>query len=72
MKVYCVSLTNTLTSDEVFTVRSLNGDPAGNKNKCWTQDSIAEVKVSEAIIWQIQAKMHTKVTTVFNANGALM
>lgn len=52
-------------------MRLLNFDPAGNKNKCQDQHSMANVKIIEAI-WQIQAKKHSKETMVFTANGALM
>lgn len=33
---------------------------------------MVNVKIIGAIIWQIQAKKRTKVTIVFNANGALI
>lgn len=71
-KVIMWVLPTLLHWDEVLSMRSLNCDPAGNKNNCPGQDSMANVKqIIEAIILQIQTKMHTRVITPFNPNGAL-
>ena len=53
-------------------MRSLSCDPSRNKNKSPGQDSVANGKqIIEAITWQIQAKKHTRTTTLLIADGAL-